>query len=233
MVNDQMVNILMPVKNSPVTTEAAIRAVVAGGHTLTVYDDFSERETADMLDRLSSELHIEVIHLRDRCNTPSPNYRLVLKDAQRKALEQHQHLVIIESDVVVRPTTITRMTEAVQDGVGMVAAITHNEQGEVNFPYDYASRYTSDTPTRKRLSFCCTLLTLQLLQTLPFERLDPKKSWYDVFISHQSLRLGFKNILQVTNPVLHTPHSSRPWKQLKYTNPILYYWRKLIYIIRN
>jgi len=27
-------------------------------------------------------------------------------------------------------------------------------------------------------------------------------------------------------PVLHLPHSSRPWKMLKYTNPLKYYWKK-------
>jgi len=26
--------------------------------------------------------------------------------------------------------------------------------------------------------------------------------------------------------VWHRPHSSRPWKQLKYTNPLKYYWLK-------
>ena len=51
---------------------------------------------------------------------------------------------------------------------------------------------------------------------------------HDVFISHKSIELGFNNYLVTTLPVLHLPHSSRPWKQLKYTNPIKYYWRKLI-----
>ena len=41
-----------------------------------------------------------------------------------------------------------------------------------------------------------------------------------------SFAVGFY-ILQISNPVLHKPHSSRPWKQLKYKNPLLYYWRKL------
>jgi hypothetical protein len=42
-----------------------------------------------------------------------------------------------------------------------------------------------------------------------------------------SRKLGFVNVLQVTNPVLHLPHSSRPWKQLKYTNPTAYYLAKM------
>ena len=40
---------------------------------------------------------------------------------------------------------------------------------------------------------------------------------------------GFKNYLAKHLEVLHLPHSSRPWKQLKYTRPILYYFKKLIY----
>ena len=34
-------------------------------------------------------------------------------------------------------------------------------------------------------------------------------------------------IFMLGNTVLHLPHSSRPWKRLKYTNPLLYYWRKI------
>ena len=46
-------------------------------------------------------------------------------------------------------------------------------------------------------------------------------------ISHESLECGLHNYLFVELPVLHRPHQSRPWKQLKYTNPIKYYWYKL------
>ena len=81
--------------------------------------------------------------------------------------------------------------------------------------------------TKERLTAGCTLLTRAFLRAYDFEQLDPTKNWYDVHISHMSVKLGFDNILQISNPVLHKPHSSRPWKQLKYTNPLLYYWRKL------
>ena len=69
--------------------------------------------------------------------------------------------------------------------------------------------------------------TNEFLQAYNFEQLDESKNWYDVTISHMAQKMGFENILQISNPVLHRPHSSRPWKQLKYTNPLLYYWRKL------
>ena len=221
------VHIIMPVKDSIVTAEQAIRAIVASGYTLTLYDDNSTAENAARLDALHEELGIQVVHIAEHIDHPSPNYRWVLIDAQRECLQSGRHLVIIESDVVIRENTIEAMCCAVSPGVGMVAAVTVNEQGKVNFPYEYARKIKHDGVCRKRFSFCCTLLTQELLQAYDFEQLNPTKNWYDVTISHQSVQMGLKNILQVSNPVLHKPHSSRPWKRLKYTNPLLYYWRKL------
>ncbi|MBR6018087.1 MAG: glycosyltransferase family 2 protein [Paludibacteraceae bacterium] len=222
-----MVHIIMPVKDSLRTAEEAIRAIVASGHTLTVYDDYSLPENAARLDALHDELGIRIVHIREHLNHPSPNYRWVLIQAQREALAAKQDLVIIESDVLVRPDTIQRLEDATREGVGMVAAVTVDEAGIVNFPYEYARRIHEDGACKKRFSFCCTLLSQALLRAFDFEQLDPTKNWYDVHISHMSRQLGFENILLISNPVLHRPHSSRPWKQLKYTNPLLYYWRKL------
>ena len=226
MVNEQTVHIIMPVKDSPQTTEEAIRAIIQSGASLRVYDDFSAPENAERLDQLHDETGIEVVHLCDQTDHPSPNYRFVLIDAQRKCLQRGAHLIIVESDVVVQPDTFERLLEAVKPGVGMIAAVTTDEQGQINFPYEYARTYREDGVCRKRLSFCCTLLTNELLQAYDFSQLDETKNWYDVTISHKSAELGYENILQLSNPVLHRPHSSRPWKQLKYTNPLLYYWRK-------
>lgn len=227
MVNTSKVHIIMPVKDSISTAEEAIRAIVASGHFLTVYDDYSALENAARLDTLHDETGIEVIHLSEYIDHPSPNYRWVLIDAQRKAVEEGADLVIIESDVVIRPETIERMQAAKQEGVGMIAAVTVDEEGQINFPYEYARRMHRDGVCRKRFSFCCTLLTNDFLRAYDFELLDATKNWFDVTISHKAVELGFENILQISNPVLHRPHSSRPWKQLKYTNPLLYYWRKL------
>ena len=222
-------HIIMPVKNSLETAEQAIRAIVVGEQVLTIYDDFSLPENAARLDTLAQELGFELIHLSELTDHPSPNYRWTLIHAQRECITKGQHLIIVESDVTVRQDTIARLCERATAGVGMVAAVTVDKQGTINFPYEYAKGLTADGPCAKRLSFCCTLLTNELLQAYDFEQLNPKKSWYDVTISRLSRQLGFTNILQVTNPVLHTPHSSRPWKQLKYTHPLRYYWHKLIY----
>ena len=194
-------HIIMPVKDALSAAEEAIRAVVASGHTLTVYDDFSSAENAAALDALSREAGIQVIHLSERTNHPSPNYRWTLIDAQRECLEKGQHLVIIESDVIIRKDTVKQLCGAADSGVGMVAAVTTDKQGCINFPYEYAQQLTIDGPCTKRLSFCCTLLTKDLLQAYDFAQLDSSKSWFDVTISRMSRQLGFTNILQISNPV--------------------------------
>ena len=219
----------MPVKDALPMAERAIRAIVESGHTLTVYDDYSSQATAAQLENLHEELRIDIIHLSRHTDHPSPNYRWVLIHAQQECLARGEHLVIVESDVIVTSSTIDRLYSAVKPRIGMVAAVTTSEDGMLNFPYEYARIIREDRVCHKRLSFCCTLLTNEFLQAYNFEQLDPEKNWYDVHISHVSRKLGFDNILQVSNPVCHIPHSSRPWKRLKYTNPILYYWRKWIY----
>ncbi len=221
-------HIIMPVKDSIERAEEAIRAVLAAGEELTVYNDYSTAENTALLGTLAKSLHFELINLSDLTTHPSPNYRLVLQDAQQKALAAKAHLVIVESDVVARQDTFQKLKEQAEDNVGMVAAVTVDEAGEINYPYDYARHWTTgEHTTKKRFSFCCTLITNALLQAYDFRGLDPTKNWYDVFITHQSTALGFENRLMLNNSVLHRPHSSRPWKLLKYKNPILYYWRKL------
>ena len=121
MVNENL-HIIMPVKDSLEIAERAIRAIVHSGHTLCVYDDNSLPANAVRLDALASELGITVVHIAELTDHPSPNYRLVLQHAQQQALRDNQHLVIIESDVIIQSDTLSRMLAEVQLGVGMVVA---------------------------------------------------------------------------------------------------------------
>lgn len=221
----------MPVKDAVASAERSIRAIVNSGHSLTVYDDYSTPENKERLEQLSKELSFSLIHLSDVIDHPSPNYRTVLIDARQRALTSHQSLIIIESDVEVKPHTIADLQALVAPRVGMVASVTENEAGEVNFPYEYAKGWRKEVvDTKKRFSFCCTLLTEEMLQAVDFEQvLDEKKNWYDVTLSHLSLKKGFHHLLRMDSPVIHRPHASRPWKQLKYEHPLRYYWRKMIY----
>jgi hypothetical protein len=113
---------------------------------------------------------------------------------------------------------------------GLIGAITVDQQGNYNFPYTFEKVKSNEIlNTSHSLSFCCTLISLQFLQKFDFKILSQNKDWFDVYISRQSKKLGFSNYLAKGIEVLHLPHSSRPWKQLKYTKPILYYFNKIFY----
>jgi GT2 family glycosyltransferase len=149
--------------------------------------------------------------------------------SQKMALEAGSALIIVESDVIVEPHTLQSLIQLQnqKQEAGMVAAVTTNQQGEINFPYSHISPTAPDIINTKRsLSFCCTLLSNQLLASFDFNELNEDKDWYDVHISKKSRTLGFENFLVKSLPVIHLPHSSRPWKMEKYKNPFSYYLKK-------
>jgi hypothetical protein len=225
--------VITPVKDSIDTTLQTIKAIhQADGDLLhVVYNDFSSAENRRILENKKAGFGYELVNLEDLTQTPSPNYNLVLQLAQKKALELQIPLVVVESDVLVKKNTIGKMVE-LNEGIkncGMLGAITTDESGQVNFPYlNFKNVKKEIIKTSHSLSFCCTLLSVELLKSFSFAELSSEKHWYDVFISRKSIALGFKNYLVTALPVVHKPHSSRPWKQLKYTNPIKYYFNKLV-----
>lgn len=225
--------IITPVKDSIDTTLETIRSVQAGNEDCRyiVYNDFSTPQNELELKNKSAEYHFELINLSDLTQKPSPNYDVILIDAQQKALQAESHLIIIESDVSIRKNTLNNLVEfaAQNNKTGLVGAVTVDEKGDVNFPYlKFRNNQEATIQTKRSLSFCCTLLTYDFLKQFSFSDLDPVKDWYDVTISKISRHLGFENVLLKNTPVLHRPHSSRAWKQLKYTNPVKYYFYKWI-----
>ena len=79
---------------------------------------------------------------------------------------------------------------------GMAASVTTDEEGVINFPYLYAKgRKPEVYDEKKRFSFCCTLLTPAFLRAFDFHLLDASKNWFDVTISHESIKKGFHNYL--------------------------------------
>ena len=95
--------IITPVKDSLETARDTFRAVKAGlpdvPCTYTVYDDFSSPENAKLLEQEATQGDFELVHLADLTDHPSPNYLLVLRTAQRRALEKDWGLCIGESVV--------------------------------------------------------------------------------------------------------------------------------------
>ena len=222
-------HIVVPVKDSQETAERALRALK--GQPVVVWNDNSTTENTARLHTIADELGFECIDVASLTDHPSPNYLLLLQTMQQRALAGGEHVILVESDVLVAPDTKARLLKAAhQPQIGMVAAVTTDEDGKVNFPYEYARHLPQGTiTTTKLLSFCCTLLTVELLQRVDFAQLDPSKNWYDVTISKCSRKCGLTNILLTDTPVRHFPHSSRPWKRLKYTHPLRYYWQKIFY----
>jgi len=225
--------VITPVKDSLNTTIETIQSIgnSNGKFLYLIFNDFSSEETTNALTSLSAEYNFELLNLSEITTTPSPNYRLVLQLAQKKALELGVPLIIIESDVEVKPNTITELISRSKNlpDCGMVAAITRDYEEKINFPYlNFKSTKKAIIKTSHSLSFCCTLLTLELLNKYDFQTLSAEKNWYDVSISRKSIQLGMNNYLLVSESVLHKPHSSRPWKHLKYKNPLKYYYQKLI-----
>lgn len=225
--------VITPVKDSLQTTISTINSITSadGSFLYCVYNDFSSTETTQTLKTLCNQEKIELINLSEITSTPSPNYRLVLQLAQERALKLELPLIIVESDVEVQQHTLEELVKQSKKlpKCGMVGCVTKDRDGKINFPYQNYKRTRKEIiKTKHSLSFCCTLITNEFLKTYDFKTLAIQKHWYDVTISRKSLQLGFNNYLLVYNGVLHKPHSSRPWKLLKYKNPIKYYYLKLI-----
>jgi len=225
--------VITPVKDSLNTTIETIISIKNSGsnYHYCIFNDFSSDETTNELKTLSIQYDFELINLSEITDTPSPNYRLVLQIAQQKALELNIPLIIIESDVEIKSYTLEKLIRQSNSlpNCGMVASITRDREGKINFPYlNFKSTNKEIVKTRHSLSFCCTLLTVKLLEQYDFKMLSAEKHWYDVAISRKSIQLGLNNYLLVSEGVLHKPHSSRPWKQLKYKNPLKYYYQKLV-----
>ena len=226
--------IITPVKDSLNTTKLTIKAISEsdGNFEYYVFNDFSLPETKSFLENAKKENNFQLINIEDITSNPSPNYKLVLETAQKIAIEKKCPLVIIESDVIIKADTIQQLIQIskAKTNCGIVGAITVDKNGNYNFPYTFERDKSNDViETPHSLSFCCTLITSSLLQKFDFKNLSEKKDWFDVYISRQSKRLGFTNYLAKGVEVLHLPHSSRPWKNLKYTNPLLYYLKKIFY----
>ncbi len=225
--------VITPVKDSVQTALKTIESVSnsEGKFEYIVFNDFSNHETRSSLESNSRIYGYELINIEDYTTNPSPNYRKILQMAQQRALEKEIPLIIVESDVVVSENTLKGLITVSEshENSGIIGAITVNERNEYNFPYTFEKKKSNEVViSRHSLSFCCTLLTLPFMMRYSFENLSSKKDWFDVYISRQSKKHGFTNLLAKNLEVLHQPHSSRPWKQLKYENPIRYYLEKYL-----
>ena len=225
--------IITPVKNALANTLETCKAIASSSLEVMhiVYNDFSDDATKLGLEEAKQAYGFELVHLEDLTTHPSPNYKLVLQLAQKRALERGLPFVVVESDVTVGSTTLENLLEhcVKEEGLGLVGAVTTDANGQINYTYEkFKSFKGAYCDTKRSLSFCCTLMTPSFLSAFSFEELNDTKDWYDTFISKKALELNFSNRVVFDTPVIHKPHSSRPWKLLKYSNPLKYYLEKLL-----
>jgi len=223
--------VITPVKDSLHNTLETIQSIHKSEVEIEhiVYNDFSSKETKLALQNYSTKLHYELINLEDITNSPSPNYILILKKAQQLALEKNLPLIIVESDVKIKPNTIAQLLQfnKKNENSGLIGAITKDALGNINYPYlKFKNNTNTIIETNRSISFCCTLLSINFLKSLDFKNLNQKKYWYDTIISKKAIELNFDNYILMNTTVIHKPHSSRPWKPLKYKNPVKYYFHK-------
>lgn len=229
----KQLHIITPVKDAIGSTLETARAILASHlgmpYSYTIYNDFSSAENTARLQEASREMGFNLVNLSELTDHPSPNYLLVLQHERRMCLDEEAALLIVESDVVVGNDTLQGLWDSAlqRPDAGILASATIDESGQLNYPYAFLKGSENQIiDSRKHCSFCCSLLTPELLRMVDFDQLDSHKNWHDVTISHLSLKAGLHNYIHTTLPVLHRPHGSRPWKQLKYTNPLKYYWLK-------
>lgn len=225
--------VITPVKDSLQNTLETIQSIHKSEIEIEyiVYNDFSSEETKLALQKRSVKLPFNLINLEDLTNSPSPNYLFILKQAQQLALEKNIPLIIVESDVEIKQNTISQLLQFSKknDNSGLIGAVTIDDLGNINYPY-LKFRNSTDTviETKRSISFCCTLISINFLKSFDFNNLNQKKNWYDTIISKKAVELNFDNYILLDTTVIHKPHSSRPWKHLKYKNPVKYYFHKLL-----
>ena len=139
-------NIITPVKDSIElslkTIESVSTSILNVPFSYTVYNDFSTPENTLLLQQAAMKYGFELVNLEDITNTPSPNYLMVLNIAQKKALATDAHLVIVESDVVIENNTLQMLVDVAEKNksIGIVASITTDENGLINYPYLFAKK---------------------------------------------------------------------------------------------
>ncbi len=120
--------VITPVKNAIENTLATIQKIAASSIPVLhiVYNDYSEEETYTQLEVHKAQYGYELIHLADITDTPSPNYKIVLQDAQRKALAANLPLIIVESDVEVKKDSLAKLIAFTEEHphAGLVGAVT-------------------------------------------------------------------------------------------------------------
>ncbi len=221
--------IVTPVKNSLATTIKTIEAVsqYRSRNEYLIFNDNSDSETLTWLEENSNRLGYTLLHAQELTPEGSPNQRALLIELQRRC--RGRDILFVESDVIISQTTIPELLNAVNtlESPGLIGAVTVDVDGVPCFPHAHLKGKTGWViELNSSISFCCTLLTHSFFSSFTASALSRKKEWFDIYLSKKARNSGYKNYILLNQKVFHRPHSSRPWKNLKYTHPIRYYLGK-------
>ena len=158
-------HIVTPVKDSIESTLETIKAILSSDikvpYTYTIYNDFSTAENTALLEKYSKELGFTLVNISDLTDHPSPNYLLVLQRCRREAIAQDAGFLLVESDVVVAKDTLQGLFDGAleREDCAFAASVTVEDEGKINYPYEYARGNEGKCYDVKKLcSFCCSLL---------------------------------------------------------------------------
>ncbi len=221
--------IVTPVKNSLDTTIKTIEAVsqYRSIHEYLVFNDNSDTETTQWLEENSIQLGYTLLQAQEITPEDSPNQRALLIELLTRC--RGRDILIVESDVIINQNTITGLQDAANtlESPGLIGAVTVDADGVPCFPHAHLKGKTGSViQLNSSISFCCTLLSRSFFDTISAASLSRKKEWFDIFLSKKARNSGYKNYILLNQKVFHRPHSSRPWKKMKYTHPIRYYLGK-------
>lgn len=178
----KQLHIITPVKDSIELTLQTIESILSSDFTVPyhyyVYNDFSTDENTARLREASEKMGFELINLSDLTDHPSPNYLLILQTAQQKAIDADAGLLIVESDVIVKKHTLQSLFDGAlaRPDCGIAAAVTVDEQENINYPYLYAKGKEGKVfPEKKTFEFLLLPADPAFLEVFRFPSTGPGK----------------------------------------------------------
>jgi hypothetical protein len=227
--------VVMPVRDSLSQCQQSIKAFRQHyDMPLWVYDDNSQEQTREWLQAHQTLFQYTLFTVSALTPNPPPNYGFVLRHVLQNVhtvFTDPVAIILLESDVqILHAHTLPALLQHIQlpeMAPSLVAAATIDTLGQVNYPYHRQRVALHKKPilSLRHVSFCCTVLSPLLCEKLQKAKW-PRRTWYDLWVSSFCRHKGGMVLLDATYPVRHSPHSSRPWKQKKYINPISYYIKR-------
>lgn len=194
--------------------------------TYTVYNDFSTEENTHRLEEAARQWNFVWSTYQTWPTTPLPTIYWCYKQHKRSHRSRCRITDCGIGCYCQKNTLQSLYNGALQQNNAELQQLWQPMKRRNQLPLPTRQGTENQVYPEKSIAASAVHYSPRTAESIWLQTLDPSKNWYDVTISHESLKRGFQNYLFTTLPVWHRPHSSRPWKQLKYKNPLKYYWLK-------